>query len=120
MKPLETMSPKSPRDRSMQGRSIFVAGKIVGLLNEIGQQVADEHWDGRELVTGLATAFKQVCIALNISPARALGIVNGVEAPPLNREISLLVQPGGRPLDAAPKESPLRIVGGVPAKLLDR
>lgn len=111
---------KSPRDRSMQGRSIYVAGKIVGLLDEIGQQVADERWDGRELVTGLATAFKQVCVALDISPARALGIVNGVEAPALTRGISLLVGPQGRPLDAPPSEPAVRLIGGTRAKLLDR
>ena len=119
MKPLEVMSPKSPRDRSMQGRSLYVCGKIIGLLDEIGQQVADEKWDGRELVTGLATAFKQVCVALNISPAAALGIVNGVEAPALSRGISLLVGPNGRPLDAPPEEPKVRLVGGVRAKLID-
>lgn len=113
-------SPKSPSDRSMQGRSIYVAGKIVALLDEIGQQVADEKWDGRELVTGLATALKQVCVALGISPARALGIIDGVEAPALKRGISLLVGPNGRPLDAPPQDAPIRLIGGTRAKLLDR
>lgn len=111
---------KSPRDRSMQGRSLYVAGKIIGLLDEIGAQVADERWDGRELVTGLATAFKQVCQALSLSPGAALGIVNGVEAPALTRGISLLVSPAGRPLDTPPPEAPLRMVGGSRALLLDR
>lgn len=104
----------------MQGRSIYVAGKIVGLLDEIGQQVADERWDGRELITGLATAFKQVCVALDISPARALGIVNGIDAPALTRGISLLVGPHGRPLDSPPSESPIRLIGGSRNKFLDR
>lgn len=113
-------NPKSPRDRSMQGRSVYVAGKVIGLLDEIGHQVADEKWDGRELVTGLATAFKQVCIALNLSPAQALGIVNGVEAPALSRGISLLVSPTGRPLDAPPEEPAVRLIGGTRAKLIDR
>lgn len=113
------MSTKSPTDRSMQGRSVYVAGKIIGLLDEIGHQVADEKWDGRELVTGLATAFKQVCIALGLSPAQALGIVGGVEAPALTRRISLLVAPTGRPLDAPPKEAPVRFVGGTRSTLLD-
>jgi hypothetical protein len=82
----------------MQARSQHVAKLIHELLAGIAEEAHAEGWDGREMLTGLAVAFGQACVASQVSPAQAIDMVQRLELPELKREYSQIVSPNGRPL----------------------
>lgn len=82
----------------IQARAQHVAKLIHIRLRDIAEEAHQEGWDGRELLTGLAVAFGQACVASNVSPRQAIDMVQRLELPELKREYSQIVAPNGRPL----------------------